>query len=151
MPAAADHEVIVQRDADGFDRFADGAGHVDIRFRGRDIARGMVVDQYTQRSVSIIFQPLAEITKSTGVVNWYMWCVTGRDKQPMVMHELRRYSKVTPDHGSRIMNLVMSHRVGLEQRAVTIRLNRPRHIPPAAKTGRVCKSPEWICPNDRVR
>ena len=44
MLAAADDEVIVQRDPDGFRRFAHLLGHLDIGARRRNIAAWMIVN-----------------------------------------------------------------------------------------------------------
>lgn len=43
MPLAADHEVIVDRDAERFGRLADLLRHLDVLARGLGIARGVVV------------------------------------------------------------------------------------------------------------
>ena len=80
VAAAADDDVIVNLHTHRGERLGDGAGHFDVVSGRCRVARGMVVDQYTRRELSIIFQHVAKITKSTGVVNWYMWCVTGCDK-----------------------------------------------------------------------
>ena len=48
MPAAADDEVVVERDADRGQRLGDGAGHVDIRLRGRGVA-GRVIVHHDER------------------------------------------------------------------------------------------------------
>lgn len=80
MAVAADDDVIVDRDTKRAGGIDDLLGHIDIGARRRRIARGMIVRQYTRRPVSVIFQHITDTLKSTRVVNWYMWCVTGRDE-----------------------------------------------------------------------
>ncbi len=43
MLAAADHEMVVQRDADRLRRLAHLLRHFDIGARGRDVAAGVIV------------------------------------------------------------------------------------------------------------
>jgi hypothetical protein len=50
---AADHEMIVDRDAERFGGATDLLGHLDVVARGLGIARGMVVDQSTLVRISL--------------------------------------------------------------------------------------------------
>ena len=53
MPAAADHEVVVQRDPDCLRRLAHGARHLDIGFRRRHITGRMIVDHDDRRGAEL--------------------------------------------------------------------------------------------------
>src|SRR5690348_9954205 len=49
VAAAADHDMVVDGDADGLKRLRHRTRHVDIRLRRRRVARWMIVDEYYSR------------------------------------------------------------------------------------------------------
>ena len=69
MPGAADHQVIVQGDADRGGGALDLAGHRDVGLRRRRVARRMVVEQTTDLPYAIdITRLLADTSFQEGGV-----------------------------------------------------------------------------------
>lgn len=64
MALAADHQMVVQADADGLQGVAHGPGHLDVGFRGRRVARGVVVDQSPSRKQCIELNSVFDIWRN---------------------------------------------------------------------------------------
>ena len=68
MAGLADHDVIVDRDAEFGGGFLDFACHLDIRLRRGCVAGGVVVDQ-DQRRGAEFERPLDHLARVDGVMN----------------------------------------------------------------------------------
>ena len=70
VPLAADHEMVVDRDAERFGGLSDLAGHLDVVARRLGVATGMVVQQRSMRHTILISMQLRGHRQVGGIWNW---------------------------------------------------------------------------------
>lgn len=57
----ADDQMVVHGNSERARDFDDGLRHLDVGARGRRIAGGMIVHQYTRRLIRVVFQWFAKL------------------------------------------------------------------------------------------
>jgi hypothetical protein len=100
---AADHQMIVDRDAERLGGLGYLAGHLDVVARRLGIATGMVVHQSTRIQIFLILPRLIRFANSGGIAGWGLFLVRTRDFSRLITTILRRFHSNTLEHGIRIL------------------------------------------------
>jgi len=103
---AADHQVIVDGNAERLRRRLDLMRHRDVVAAGLGIGAGMAVEQSTLVQIPLSLPRLMRSTNSDGIAVWGMFLVRTRDFPRLTTILLRRLHSNTFEHGFRIPGLV---------------------------------------------
>ncbi len=99
---AADHQMVVDGDAERFGGLPDLLGHLYVLARRLGIARGVVVHQSKLVQISLSLLPLMRSANSAGIVGWGMFLVRTRDFSRLTTTMHRRFQSNTFVHGFRV-------------------------------------------------